>query len=391
MNHYEFETTPGDRLPFETRIPLPEMSYEQEILNTDVPFENRTAFLSEYDKLDSAPILLTHLADQLDMSVGRARAYALEVNAIVLEEYPEDVLFDIYTKPVIEQELAWEDDFLQLDDYVPVHKISNTLSIGESTVHQLAYGLGIYPQFVETGKRRSILYPKELASQIRLYRFHFPPSAGWSGIKEAESYVGKSGEWIMNTVKKYELKHGKRMSGSNVFSQHFPQETLDELLSIKQELPQFGGDWVTERRMEALIGASKGELQQYLAPYADASEQRLADTGHERIHYPPWVILQVKDIRMEAMRAKLEKQLAQQEKKERVLSAAPPANDWLTIPMVAEMVQRPRSWVESRLGQLGIESERRRDRMNRPNPHVPPESVDELQLHFLIDEENTEV
>lgn len=59
--------------------------------------------------------------------------------------------------------------------------------------------------------------------------------------------------------------------------------------------------------------------------------------------------------------------------------------------MVAEMIQRPRSWVESRLGQLGIESERRRDRMNRPNPHVSPESVDELQLHFLIDEENTEV
>lgn len=84
-------------------------------------------------------------------------------------------------------------------------------------------------------------------------------------------------------------------------------------MSIKQELPQFGGDWVTERRMEALIGASKGELQQYLAPYADASEQRLADTGHERIHYPPWVILQVKDT-YGSDAGKARKQLAQREK-----------------------------------------------------------------------------
>ena len=74
----EFEIRPGERLPAETRMEMPEVSYEQELIMTPVPFENRVAYLSDFVKPHAKRETIEHIAKALGVSVGRAERMAEE-------------------------------------------------------------------------------------------------------------------------------------------------------------------------------------------------------------------------------------------------------------------------------------------------------------------------
>jgi hypothetical protein len=427
----EFEIKRGSLLSPETRMAIPDMSYEQELVAAPVPFENRVAYLSEYSKLAPVPVTLESLVNDLDLPKSFVRTMVKELDAEESKEGEEALILKPFTKEVLIEELVWQEQVEELEEYVSAITIAKMLSRQAEQIKILANGLAVFPKIVVNGKRQSLLYPKSLATQLRTYYFHLPPAADWYGIREAIEYVGKSNDWIVAQVALNGLRQGLRVSGSNVLSPHYPQDTMDALRRIKGELPKAAGDWVTAHRLVHMTGIDKDWVHARLQQYTHLSENRVADNGLVRPHYPAEVVVAIQKQYNERpeeangwltataihkkvglgktrVRSLLASESRESEQRQtntgksekhyhpeilddarRVLTElAPPAGGWLTLPQIASMLMKPRSWVVRKLSELDVSSEQRRDSMNRSNTHYPPNVIDEIQRRYLIQEEN---
>jgi len=353
--------------PPETRMKMPEMSYEQELLNTPIPFENRVAFLSEYLKVTSEESTFEQLALNLDIAKSVLSSILGEIEAPFTQLETGEIVYNSRTEEVVAEELHWRNRFSEFDDFMSAASIASNVSKGIDSVHELANGLGVYLKFEEVGKRKFYRYPKELAQKLHTLAFHFPPANDWYNPTEAEVEVGKDREWIEAQVALHGLKTGMRMSGNNNMISHYPAETIAALVSLVEKLPPPAGDWMTARSMASLLNRSRDWVVARLVMYRDLAEDRLTDIHTVKLHYPPQVFLTLK-------------QLSD--------NLPPPADGWVNRKEVSEMLVRTRHWVDKRIGSVGIASEMRLDRKEISRIHYSPEIIDTLQLKYLIDEEN---
>lgn len=428
----DFKIVPGERLPVDTRMELPEMSYEQELLNTPVPFENRVAFLSEYSRMYFKEMSLDELVESLDMSRRSVKSLLVEMDVPLSDDLSGEK-YDESARELLAEEFIWESRVDELADAVPAVVIAQLLSKGAAWVHEQAYALGVAPIVERGGSRVSYLYPKELAHKLRILVLHLPPAGSWYGPREAMNIVKKDLSWISIQVKLHGLKSGSRLAGNNVGAEHYPEETILALVKLAEVLPPPAGTWLTVRRMANILSKDRSWVASRVGKFEHLAEDRLTDINTVKPHYPPEVLEYLREelaketpgandwFTPRAASRKLNRPLSwvldtlshlNEEGEDRKgvnniegahyspesfallekasLEAPQHANGWVTVPMITRMLMKTRTWVLKRLKEMEEPLEVRLDSMNRPNNHYHPDVIDRLQLRYMIDEENAE-
>ena len=360
MNEYEFEITPGELLPPETRIPLPEMSYEQELLNTPVPFENRVEFLSDYVRLDVKRKPAKDIAVNLGISIEQVISYAQIVGA---EQSHDDTVYDMYTEEVIADELAWEVSFSELDAYLSSKRISQYLGRGVHWVEQQAYGLGVYPieRLMPSG-RKARAYPKGTAWMLRHIMFHTPPANDMYSIEEARKLVGKSRDWIEKQVESRNLPFSWRMSAVNHdISRHITGLVLEELQKLVRGLAPPAGNWMTDQRIASLLERDEDWVTLRANKMPHASKRLLDDSQVERLHRSPEVFLALK---------------RESEENRKIPFVTP---DVLSVKALAKRLGRSERWVRNRSTLIKDFAQDRRTLQGRPGVFYSENAINILE------------
>lgn len=356
VSEFEYEITPGERLPPETRMELPTLSYEQELLTTHVPFENRVAMVSEYVKPQARHMTVAEMAVQLEITPGRVQTLADYIGAQFDDQSAQ---YELYTLEVIEEEIVWQSLEDSLDEKVSAYALSEYLAKSEVWVKQTAYGLGVYPDSVKVGNRQMRLYPRELLGMLRIILLHTPPANDLYSIGEAEALVGKERDWIARMVEKHELIWEYRtLAESGRVGVHYPQDTIDTLRALAAEIPP-AGDWLTATQLGRLVSRDKKWVRDHLGDYLALAEPRIADNMKIEPHYPPEALVYLQQI---------------------IETLPPYAGDWMTVGGIASKLGRSVDWVEKRIEQFKDRAEPRlTNKGNRSLTHYPPEVYEELQ------------
>jgi hypothetical protein len=361
------EFVEGQRLSPETLLPMPEMSLEQELLNTPVPFENRIALLHSVS-IDTRgdKHTLPKLVDILGVSERMVRSILHEIQPPYEYSADEEIIYGAFTDEIMAEELLWQDTFNKLDEQISAARIAKTLNKGVDTVHQLANGLGVYPEFKTVGAKRLITYPKELAQMIRQISMHTPPAANWYNPTEAEDYIKKDRDWIVDRVEEYGLQTGMRLSRNNIMAPHYPLKTLEALRTLADQLPPPAGNWMTIHYMAMLLSKSSDWVESRIVRFSEIAEERLTDMNKVKKHYPPEVMDYIHEL---------------------FINLPPKSNGWITVQEISRMLMKSTDWTSSRLDAMNESCEMRLDDNNEPRMHYRPTVVDEIQKEYLIYEE----
>ena len=420
--------------PAETRMELPDVSYEQELLNTPVPFAHRIEFLSEYEKFNSKPMTTQALSAALGVSETRVEIMAFQLGAAFSVDQNNNRVYEEYAFAVMQDEVSWQKEYDKLEEFLSGSSIGSFLLKSEQWVKQNAAGLGIYPESKKIGENRIVyVYPKSLIGMLRTIIYHTPPANDFHNTDEVEAIVGKERKWIEKMVREHNLTYEIRMlTLAQKPGVHYPQETIDALMLIRAELPPPAGDWLTLGQIRKSISRSLNWIDEYLGEYKTTGEIRLTDSERVAIHYSPETLRHLQDIianlpppaedwMTESMLAHelgrtkqwVKERLAPYDtlseirltnKGNRTYVHYPPtvltalkklideeikeAQGWINENEISDMLLKSRFWIKRRIGSIGVASEIRLDRKRQPRTHYPPEIVDVFQLNYLIDEEN---
>ena len=424
----DFEIRYGERLPAETRMEMPEMSYEQELIMTPVPFENRVEYLSDFVKPHAKRETIEHIAKALGVSVGRAERMAEEVGAVSSPDHHGVMKYEHFTREIIEEELEWQRLYDQLDEYVSAGMLAYHLAKSKKWIREHSYGAGIYPERrVGPAGRVIDTYPKIALPMLRTILLHTPPANDWYTTTEVETILGRTKEWIDTAVAEYGLQTERRISAlAHRETPHYPEETLKALHKISQETKP-AGEWLTETQIAEKLGKSNSWVNLRLQDYEGVAEERLDDASRRRVHYSPEVIEVLRneadglpevagdwltangiakhlkvtkdwvDARIGAYQELGELRLytgGKQAQKEamhyppevlnglkELKEAAPPlAGGWLTVNMIALRIGRSFKWVDTRIGDYyEFGGMRQAEGSNQPTMHYPPSVLADLE------------
>ncbi len=286
----DFEILQGRPYGHETLIPLPEMSYEQELLNIPVPFKNRIDFLSDYIKPHAKHLPLEKIAHKVGISENFAADIIRDIGASQIDE---DGTYELYTLEVVEDELEWQQIFDELDDDLSAIKIANFLGKSERWVLQKAFALAVYPtvKFMPQDGREYSVYPKSTAWMLRTLLHHAPPSNALYTRTEMASEVNKDPKWITKQLGMLGIEGQLRTSAlTNEVLLHYTEEEFSLVKSVVEALPPPAGNWLTAKYIEHITNRPKRWVKSRLSSYEALTEVRL-DVGHQpHIHYPPEVL-----------------------------------------------------------------------------------------------------
>lgn len=424
----------NEKWPAETLMPIPEQSYAQELIGLPVPFPNRVAYLSEYDKSVSRAYDASEMAKKLGKKVNFITRIATAVGAKgYLDSITNNFLYEDYTYEVLMNEIEWHREYKELDKMVTSATIAEHLTRDKTWVEEIAYELGIYPEFAnDDDGRRTVLYPKSTAMLTREVLLHCPPADGWYTATDLMNYFNKSYRWIVKNAKQVGIDTKPRtLIGSNEITPHYPPHIIEALSEVVENLPPPAGDWMTSHKMAMVLRKSRRWVEDRIVVYKECAEVRLGNKNIPSVHYPPEVFVALANIAenepavlvgwdtapgiaykvgKSVLWAKSQLDLYSEHTKmlpdanNRLSRQYPPevidivvgiaaelpleAGSWLTLEEISRMLGKHRSWVQRRIDQLEIDSEVRLDRKMKPRVHYPDEAVDLLQLQFLIDEDN---
>lgn len=359
----EFEIRPGERLPAETRMEMPEVSYEQELIMTPVPFENRVAYLSDFVKPHAKRETIEHIAKALGVSVGRAERMAEEVGSVPSLDHHGILKYEHFTREIIEEELEWQQLYDQLDEFVSAGDLAYHLAKSKKWIREHSYGAGIYPERrVGTAGRVIDMYPKIALPMLRTILLHTPPANDWYTTTEVETLLGRSKEWIDGAIAEYGLETEIRFSVlAHRETPHYPDETVQMLHKISREMKP-AGEWLTETQIAEKIGKSNSWVSLRLKQYDEVAEERLDDTSRRWLHYPPEVITALCN---------------------EVESLPEAAHDWLTANAIAKQLKVTKDWVDARIGAYVDLGENRLftggKNSQKEAMHYPPEVLESLK------------
>lgn len=423
----------NERWHKDTLMEMPEQSYTQELLSLPIPFQNRTAYLSEYTKSVSRVHSAPEIAEELGKSVNFVTKIAKAVGANGYLDLATNIfIYEDYTLEVLMDEIEWRSDYEQFEKKITSAAIAEYVTREKTWVEGVAYELGIYPELVdEDDGQKTLLYPKSTAVLVREVLLHCPPADGWYTPTDLMNYFNKSFRWIVKNAKQLGIDTEPRMLlGSHEITPHYPPHVIEALFNVVENLPPPAGYWMTAHRMSVLLRKSRRWVEERASAYKEHAEMRLGDKNIPSMHYPPEVFAALASIveneptvlvgwdtasgaahkvGKSVLWAKSQLDLFSEQSKMlpdannrlakhyppdvidiviQIASELPPeAGSWITLEEISQMVGKHRSWVERRIDQLRIDSEVRMDRKMKPRVHYRPEIVDLLQLNFLIDEE----
>ena len=343
---------PNNRpLSRETLMEMPELSREEELLDTPVPFENRVAHLSVFDKTLVVEGTVPELAHRLDVRVSTVMRMVASLGAQV-DLIGTDGVCHPSLFAVLQEELSWGSLVDELPDSVTLNSIENTVGVGKSWALTAMNGLGVISE--EFDRRGNLLYSKNVVHALRHLKLHESPADDWYDEVTVRSLTRRSDTWVHDKVNTYNLDMEYRIGVSRGRPQrHYSQATLDFLIEISAQHPPAGA-WLTVRAAASKLGISRAVATQMLSEFDALAEERVVDSGHVAVCYPPEII---DNLAVEHLSK---------------------ADDWLTIDGIATLIGKDFSWVLARIEQYADLAQLRKSRSRKLATHYPPHVITKL-------------
>ncbi len=206
------------------------------------------------------------------------------------------------------------------------------------------------------------------------------PKPGWRNLYELHLETG----WPLDTIAGRLRKAGYepaicRSPGYGQSGCYFPPEVL-AILGKKVKQHSAGGSWYTATRMGEQLNRTIHWLEPRLAhpAFVVAGEPRLDDSGTTRLHYPMWVLHQLRHESDSIRLAEFGREVAlvgHSLPPRKPGWMYPPAKNWQTIPEMTKRLGISRTWIRTRVANMDYGPEWRQDRRSKyaiAYPHYPP-------------------
>lgn len=354
-----FTNNSVERFPADTRMELPDMSYEHELLMTPVPFANRVEFLSDIVKLTPKSQTARDISKELSTTVDSVAAMARETCAASTVDDMGELKYEPFTQQVIEEELEWQKNFDNLDEHLSIPAAANYVGRSKEWVVTHAAGLDLYPEYRPLNTARPVQsYPKSLVDMLRTINLHFPPANDLYNIAEVEKMVGKSSIWINKMIELHKLPTSMRTTtATKRIGAHFSEETVAELNRLVNELPEPAGNNYTAHRIGEILSKSDRWVNARLIAHVSSGKEFLDDFSRVGVHYPQEVFEALREMALEV----------------------PPADGWFTNYDIQRTLGVGIDWINAQLKNYKDAAEVRLSIASRPALHYPPGIVEEVE------------
>lgn len=422
----EFEIKEGQRLPIETRMELPEFSFEQELTRQPIPFQNRIDSLPDYVTIHPQVAFLNDLSRQFNRSYSAISKDATALGARTVgtdaDGYP---VFERFTAEVLQDEYEWRQKFKEADEYLTTGALASLLGRSRNWITRNTAALNSYPREMKFRGRQVLAFPSAVASQLRILELQIPPAHHHYSITELQELTGKDHRWIERV---FALKNITPEWRENVKTRepayHYRRDDLFVLEEALAALPAAAGSSLSTQDISSKHNVSRSQLEKVLELLPAVGEKRLnahsipmrsfsqeeeavivnliprrpegklysydeiATLTNRSYH---WVRDAARPFKMDAFKEG-SRILLTEEQAATIIDQAKEspqfAGGWLTIEDISRMLLRRRSWVIQRIQSIAVRSEVRLDSRNKPRTHYEPDAIDELQRRYLIEEEN---
>lgn len=347
----------------ETRMPIPEKSHAQELLETPIPLENRIAHLIPYIE-PTAELLSSHA---IAKRIGAEEYWVSSVaKRIGIELLPNDsgegaaLLYPPLSLELLEEEWQWHVSYEALAENLSTSAIAEFMAKTSYWVTKYAQELGFLFTVEESSYgSRSYSYPKQVIPQLRHIILSHPPAGDWYTLSELEEFTGHKRTWISNNLGKVGVESEQRwLALAGRLSPHFPPNTPEIIQAIADKTPLPAGNWLNVETMARQLSKTRDWVNKRIEPFKESGEIRIGDNGNPRMHYPPEIYA--------ALEVARELQPVQ-------------AGDWMTTNAIAQKLSRSYEWVSRRIETYAESSEIRIDSTGTFKTHYSPEVVEALR------------
>jgi len=342
----------------ETRMPIPEKSYAQELLETPIPLENRIAHLIPYIE-PTAELLSSHA---IAKRIGAEEYWVSSVaKRIGIELLPNDSgegaaqLYPPLSLELLDEEWRWQQAYEALDEKISLYKVSQFLARPRQWIADKSAELGVFPEYIQEG-RPTFLYEKTIILALRHLILIVPPQGDWHSVADLEELTGVPETRIRTLIAKQAIQSQMRWSYSTARElPHFPPESRETVERERDARPEPAGEWDTVVGAARALSKSPDWVRSRIGPEYEKKEL-LDDSGKPAIHYKGLV---------DGLRDEAKK-----------IESYPEAGHFVTLSRLASIVGRSKNWTADRL--LDIEDlvmETRLDGRGIPATHYDPETA----------------
>ncbi len=182
-------------------------------------------------------------------------------------------------------------------DWLTVNQVVNALGSDESTVRRM-----ILVSFSGEGQKRlgssgytAEHYPPSIVDRMRALLRRVPRAGKWLTLADLRRMVPRSDKWIRDRLKEWGITGEERRVGDGSYVlTHYPPNTVERLLKAGSVPPADG--WLTASAIARKVGTYPRNAAKLLAKYGYVSKIRLDKGGHEKPHYDPSVVEELRKI-----------------------------------------------------------------------------------------------
>lgn len=369
------ETPVAPGVPYftdETRMPIPEKSYFQELLDQPIPLANRIAHFVPYLDIEALPPGTVNseytIAEQIGSTPSWVRGKALEIGLEVLSEEVDQngAPYSVYDSPALEllrEEWWWHSETRTLGELVQLKEFERLLGKTEDWAMKYAHELGVMVEYVpsKSGGRARVL-PRTALHQLRHIILMFLPQQDWYTEHELSVESGHDARWLVAHLGRVGVNAELRWSDlTGKLLNFYPPESPSVIQEIEASRPKSAGNWLSAvgiaHKVDMTYEWTTARLREIQDPTA---EMRLNDFNVPKLHYSPQTIARVEALAIEA-------------------KSVSEAGDWYSVSGLARVVGMSEPWVRRRLPFLVCTPERRRDPDYRIFMYYPPDAIGELK------------
>jgi hypothetical protein len=348
-----------------TRMPMPERSYMQELLEMEIPLAHRIAHLIPYVE-QTAELLSAHaIAQRIGADDAWVRKIAKRIGIKTtsdLNQYGvETEFYPPLSLELLEEEWLWYQSYQELDEYVSTYRVGEFVARGIPWVKRMASELNVYAVYkrINTG-RMAFAYPKTLIPQLRHIILMILPEEDTYSLGDLSRLTGEDEDWIKNRLSEKGVEPERRTaSKDNRIMNRYLSSSLKVVIDAIVERPAPAGEWLTEFDIAKKLSKSEDWVHIRLKKYTSDAVLKQSNSGKSILHYPPYVF---DELKLEAEK----------------VEAYPDAGDYLTLKGLARAVGKSTLWVVHRLPYIDVVSEIRLNKVKRPLDHYPPKTVNAL-------------
>jgi len=326
----------------------------------DIPIENWLTFIDK-GKLDGPPQNASKIAQDLGTNDRWIHRMVHEFGFESEVQKTDDVeiaMYPPYAVAILKEEYAWRQYFKSLPTPLNVWQMTEAIGRSRGWTEKALIALDIKPsQMQRKGNRVVRLYPKLALKELRLINMAVPLDDGWYSIGQLVEQTQIDRDRLLRILRDAGIPSQERRSSlTGKVLQHFPPSVLTLLIEEKEKIIPAGGDWLTSFTIKEVLGRSGNWVNGKLQAYDTKSQLRLDDNNVPRLHYPPIVLEELR-------------QLSEFQEE------APERGEYLNLNALARATNHSGAWVQQRLNELGIEPEIRKDKLGRTYDYYNPELI----------------